>query len=176
MKYLLLLLPSISFANFVSENGNVTYAEKEYCEKVEQKECFEKPLDAETKKLVDVEVDDLSKPITTIAEPVLVPVLDDEGEPIEGEFTPTCEAPAELVDGKCVTIIAYEKKLEKQFVEDLVKLAEKEAKKVKEEQAQLSCEQFKTLLRDSAINAESKAADVQEVTRRLLGYVKACQL
>jgi len=176
MKYLLLLLPTLSFANFVSDGGNVTYAEKEYCEKVEQKECFEKPLDAETKKLVPVEVDDLSKPITTVAEPVLVPVLDDEGKPIEGETTPTCKAPAELTDGKCVTIIAYEKKLEKQFVEDPVKLAEKEAKKQAEESAQLSCEQFKVLLKDSAIDSKSKAEDVMEVARRLLGYVKACNL
>lgn len=175
MKYLLLLIPSLSLANYVSETGSVTYWSKADCEKIEAKECYSKPLDADTKKLADVEVDDLDKPITTVSEPTLVPVLDENGLPIEGETVATCIAPAELVIDKCVTITGYEKKLEKQFVVDPVKVKEKEDKKKAVEAKATSCNEFKALLLDSAIDDKSKLEDVQEVTRRLLGWWKQCQ-
>ncbi len=124
MKYLLALLPTLAFANFVSEKGGVTYWEQAVCEKTEAAPCYAKPLDSETKTLKEVEVDG---------------------------------------------------KIEKIFVEDAEKVAAKAAEKAKLGQKETSCEQFKLLLDDSAIDSKSKPEDVQEVVRRLLGFYKACR-
>jgi hypothetical protein len=163
MKYLLFLIPSLAFANFVSESGNVTYAQLDACEKVESAKCYALPKDADTKSLADVEVDDLDRPIIEESEPILV-----DGDP-------RCEAPKEFDGLKCVQVIGYEKKIEKQFVTDPVKVKAKEDKKKAEDEKALSCEQFKALLDDSRIDDKSKAEDVMEVTRRLLGFYKECR-
>lgn len=159
MKYLLLFIPSLALANFVSEGGIVTFADKEYCEKVEGKECFAKPMDAETKTLKEVLIDDVSKPVLAEVE-----------KPKDG-----CEKPMVLIDGKCFEITGYEQKLEKVFVEDPIKVAAKIAEDTKKSEKENSCEQFKILLADSAIDSKSKPEDVMEVTRRLLGYYKTCK-
>lgn len=168
MKYFLLLTPTICFANFVSEGGNIIYADKSMCEKVQAVECFALPKDSETKSLKEVQVDDTSKPITKESDPELV------RDPDSGLDELRCEAPKELVEDKCIEVTGYEKKLEKQFVTDPVKVADIAAKKLKETAAAQSCEEFKELLKGSAINESSKADDVKEVTRRLLGFWKAC--
>ena len=178
MKYLILLLPTFAFANFVKEGGNVTYSKKEVCEKKEGAECFAKPLDAETKSLQLVDVDDLSKPIYEPRELDQEIVRDENGEPVLDEdgnpvTEPRCNY--ELVKDKCVQLAGYEKKKEKKFVEDAAKVAAKEAKKQKEQAKEQSCDEFKALLADSAIDSKSKAEDVQEVVRRLLGFYKACR-
>ncbi len=168
MKYLILLTPTLAFANFVSETGTVTYWDKKECEKAQATECFKLPEDADTKKLAVVEVDDFEKPIKDIKDVVVVV------DPETLEETKKCDEGYDIVEDKCEKILSYEKKLEKQFVRD----AAKEAAKLAREQAKLeketSCEQFKTLLADSAIDDKSKAADVAEVVRRLLGFYKRC--
>lgn len=180
MKYILLLIPTISFANFVSEGGNTNYWEQETCEKIEQAKCYALPEDAEKKSLQLVEVDDPTKPITVEAPFTVEPVLDEQGEPVIGDdglpVNRILCVGGDVVDEKCIIVTGYEKKQEKQFVLDPVKEKAVEDKKKAKETVALSCKQFKTLLKDSAINAESKAADVQEVTRRLLGWWKACNL
>jgi hypothetical protein len=179
MKYLLLLIPTISFANFITEGGSTTYWEQAVCEEKEKAPCYALPPDAETKTLKEVLVNDLEKPIIQESLPIVSPVLDEAGEPVlDDDGLPVNEIKCEsgdLIEDKCILITGYEKKLEKQFVLDPVKLkAIEDKKKVLDERA-LNCEQFKELLQDSAINDKSKAEDVQEVVRRLLGHWKACQ-
>lgn len=160
MKYLIYFLPSLALANFVSEGGKVTYADKAMCEQKEKAECFALPLDAEVKSLQLVEVPDLEKPILDIKEPV----------------NGVCTEPYLLNDkNQCQLITGYATKQEKQFVDDPVKIADKLAKENAEQLAKEQCEQFKTLLADSAINDKSTDKDVMEVTRRLLGYWKSCR-
>lgn len=171
MKYLLFFLPSIAIANFVAEGGKTAYWFQSDCEAKEKAVCYQLPKeDTDVVSLKEVEVPDTSKPILETSQAVI------EIDPDTKEEKITCEKDAYFnFDTRlCQKVIGYETKLEKQFAEDPIKIAEKEAKLNEQQAAQEQCNQFKTLLADSAIDDKSTDKDVMEVTKRLLGFYKSC--
>lgn len=159
-------------ANYVADPVGRSYWEKAVCEKSEGKACYLASINRDVSSIQDVEVDDPSKPILEFKDPI--EVCNDEKECL-----PSCEVPFELKEGRCVSIIGYEKMIEQQLVVDPVRLAQKEAlaaeSAAKEAARAAACRGFRTAIENMTLSANAPAAALETATRNMFGFIKNCQ-
>ena len=173
MKFLILLLiPTLSFANWRASETSPAYAQQSVCMEQERAQCFfVEPNTAEIRSLKDVEVDDTSRPIVEEVAPTEVCMQEDEREEV---CELRCEAPYELDDKTCVAITGYEKRLEKQFVIDPVKVAAREQAQQQAAQKEQACEAFRNAVRGMALSDTPSQAAMGTALRNMLGMIQNC--
>jgi hypothetical protein len=190
MKYLLFLIPSIAFANWISGPESPAYANQTVCEQREDTRCYFVPPDKRefrgVGRIEDIEVDDPTKPIHEFTEPEeWCPEELEAKEPIEQECRMVCPEHYEHIRDEenelinCRKTVGYEQKIIQEFrIPEAARqaLIQERAQQAQAEQARRNqCEQFRSLLNDSAIDSRSTPEDVKEVTRRLLGFYQHCR-
>jgi len=183
MKYLLLLIPIIANANFVSGPQSPAYAEQDVCEKTEQAPCFFLPPEKRDFRdlgaVVDVQKDDPSKPIIETAEPKEFCPETKEGEEKQECYLVCDEGFESVIEDdrlvSCKQIIGYEKMTVKEFViaeeAKQARIVQREQAKQAERGRQAACEASKNAVKNIS---NATAGNQLATVNALLNLQKNC--